>query len=209
MLTTQGDFLDALAHELGSGLLQSRLDERDLWVRVDVEQWRDAAQACLEVLGCNYFSFLSGLDWLPNPNLDGEKTFDSSARDQEAPVVITDEAVRMAGGSSRFQVFGRLYNADSHLGVTLVSDLDDEQPTAPSWVPVYKGADWHEREAWEMFGFDFIDHPGLRNIYLPSGFEGYPLRKDFALLARVVRPWPGLVDMEEMPKVETTGGESE
>jgi NADH-quinone oxidoreductase subunit C len=68
-----------------------------------------------------------------------------------------------------------------------------------SWVPVYPGADWHERECWEMFGISFDGHPALRHLYLPSEFEGHPLRKDYALLSRVVKPWPGLVDVEPMP----------
>jgi NADH-quinone oxidoreductase subunit C len=69
-----------------------------------------------------------------------------------------------------------------------------------SWVPVYPGADWHERETWEMFGFIFEGHPALRHLYLPSEFEGHPLRKDYPLLSRVVKPWPGLVDVEPMPE---------
>jgi NADH-quinone oxidoreductase subunit C len=66
-------------------------------------------------------------------------------------------------------------------------------------VAVFRGADWHEREAWEMFGFDFAGHPSLRHLYLPGEFEGHPLRKDFPLLSRVVKPWPGLVDKEPIP----------
>ena len=54
-----------------------------------------------------------------------------------------------------------------------------------SWVPVYPGADWHERECWEMYGVAFDGHPALRHLYLPSEFEGHPLRKDFPLLSRV------------------------
>jgi NADH-quinone oxidoreductase subunit C len=50
-----------------------------------------------------------------------------------------------------------------------------------------------------MFGITFDGHPHLRNIYLPSEFEGNPLRKDFPLLARHVKPWPGIVDVEPMP----------
>jgi NADH-quinone oxidoreductase subunit C len=50
-----------------------------------------------------------------------------------------------------------------------------------------------------MFGFEFTGHPGLRHLYLPSEFEGFPLRKDFPLLAREVKPWPGLVDVEQFP----------
>ena len=50
-----------------------------------------------------------------------------------------------------------------------------------------------------MYGIAFAGHPDLRNLYLPGEFEGHPLRKDFPLLARVVKPWPGIVDVEAMP----------
>ena len=56
---------------------------------------------------------------------------------------------------------------------------------------VYRGADWHERETYEMFGVVFDGHPDLRPLLLPDGFEGHPLRKDFVLAARVAKPWPG------------------
>ena len=74
--------------------------------------------------------------------------------------------------------------------------------TVESWFTVYAGANWHERETHEMFGISFAGHPDLRNMYLPTEFEGYPLRKDFPLLARMVKPWPGLVDVEPMPAEE-------
>jgi NADH-quinone oxidoreductase subunit C len=75
-------------------------------------------------------------------------------------------------------------------------------------VPWYPGADWHEREWWEMFGVIFDGHPSLRHLYLPSEFEGHPLRKDYPLLARVVKPWPGLVDVEAMPGEEQAAAAS-
>ena len=108
----------------------------------------------------------------------------------------------VAGGDTRFQVFARLYNVTTHVGITLKADLDDDEPRIDSLVPLYRGADWHEREAWEMYGFDFVGHPKLRHLYLPGEFEGHPLRKDFPLLARLVKPWPGLVDVEPMPGEE-------
>jgi NADH-quinone oxidoreductase subunit C len=108
----------------------------------------------------------------------------------------------VAGGDTRFQVFARLYNITTHVGLTLKADLDGDAPSVDSLVPLFRGADWHEREAWEMYGFDFVGHPKLRHLYLPSEFEGFPLRKDFPLLARIVKPWPGLVDVEPMPGEE-------
>ena len=105
----------------------------------------------------------------------------------------------VAGGETRFQVFARVNDIVNGLGVTLKADLPDEDLTIDSWVPVYAGANWHEREAWEMYGISFNGHPGLRHIYLPSDFEGNPLRKDYPLLSRRMKPWPGIVDVEQMP----------
>jgi NADH-quinone oxidoreductase subunit C len=124
--------------------------------------------------------------------------------DAEVPAPREGSAHRtgVAGGDSRFQVFARLYNVTTHVGITLKADLDEDEPSVDSLVPLYRGADWHEREAWEMYGFTFVGHPGLRHLYLPGEFEGYPLRKDFPLLARLVKPWPGLVDVEPMPGEE-------
>ena len=55
-----------------------------------------------------------------------------------------------------------------------------------------------------MFGIEFVGHPGLRQLYLPTDFEGHPLRKDYPLLARRVKPWPGIVDVEPMPERKKT-----
>lgn len=56
-----------------------------------------------------------------------------------------------------------------------------------------------------MFGITFVGHPDLRHLYLPGEFEGNPLRKDFPLLARLVKPWPGVVDVEPMPETTPAG----
>jgi NADH-quinone oxidoreductase subunit C len=56
---------------------------------------------------------------------------------------------------------------------------------------VYGGANWHERETWELFGVHFEGHPHLARLLLPDWFEGYPMRKDYVLPARVEKPWPG------------------
>ncbi|MFL6055297.1 MAG: NADH-quinone oxidoreductase subunit C [Actinoallomurus sp.] len=66
-----------------------------------------------------------------------------------------------------------------------------EDPRLVSATPVYRGANWHERETYEMFGVIFDGHPDLTPLLLPDGFEGHPLRKEFVLAARVAKPWPG------------------
>ncbi|MFJ3581700.1 NADH-quinone oxidoreductase subunit C [Streptomyces sp. NPDC090127] len=69
--------------------------------------------------------------------------------------------------------------------------VSHESPVLPTAVPVYAGAEWHERETHEMFGVAFTDHPNLVPLLLPENFEGHPLRKDFVLAARVAKAWPG------------------
>lgn len=57
----------------------------------------------------------------------------------------------------------------------------DEGDSVPSIVSVFKGANWPEREIYDLFGIPFINHPNLERIVLPDNFVGYPLRKDYPL----------------------------
>ena len=145
-----------------------------------------------------YFCFLSAIDWMPSPYGRGEDDPTAAA----ARALHRGRRRAYAGGETRFQVFARVTDIERHVGVTVKVDVPDEPFALDSWHAIYLGANWHERETHEMFGIDFIGHPDLRNIYLPTEFEGYPLRKDFPLLARIVKPWPGIVDVEPMPAEE-------
>jgi NADH-quinone oxidoreductase subunit C len=164
-------------------------------VRVRRIDWRRAAEVAKGALECDFLSFVSGIDWMPAPKEGG----DEAGGDTSSPVQPTETTYGAAGSDGRFQVFARVQSTQRNWGVTLKVDVDDDAMLVQSWVPVYPGADWHERECWEMFGFVFEGHPALRHLYLPSEFEGHPLRKDYPLLSRVVKPWPGLVDVEPMP----------
>ena len=57
--------------------------------------------------------------------------------------------------------------------------VSKENPKIPSLVPVYRGAEYQEREAYDMFGMIYEGHPDLRRLFMWEDFEGYPLRKDF------------------------------
>jgi NADH-quinone oxidoreductase subunit C len=195
--------VSTLREHLGEALLDSLVKPGDdVWVRVRTADWRRTGEVLRDVLGCDYFCFLSGIDWMPSPYGRGED-------DPSEPPPERDMSVRQgyAGGDTRMQVFARVVNVERKFGVTVKADVDDAAPSIASWAQVYAGANWHERECHEMFGIGFEGHPDLRNMYLPSDFEGHPLRKDFPLLARMVRPWPGIADVEPLPGDESEDGE--
>ena len=185
---------------LGDAMVESHVDAgQDVWIRVTAAGWQDAAAAA-KAAGFTYFSFLSAIDWMIAPEGRYEDTeFDDPLEDEETATKLP-EGSGVAGGDTRFQVFARVESPTSHFGVTFKADIADDDMTIGTWSDIYPGSDWHEREAWEMYGVTFTGHPGLRKIYLPGDFEGHPLRKDFPLLARTVKPWPGVVDIEEIPE---------
>jgi len=183
--------LDRLTAELGDGIVEHAGACGDLVVRVRPDSWRRAAVTARAALDCDYLSFVAGIDWMPAEPYQGAPGGEGSQPTQPA-----ETTYGAAGSAGRFQVFARVQSTSRFHGVTLKTDVDESDPRAESWVEVYPGADWHERECWEMYGISFDGHPGIRHIYLPSEFQGHPLRKDFPLLAREVKPWPGLVDVE-------------
>jgi NADH-quinone oxidoreductase subunit C len=190
---------DAMVAEVRAALGAAVLDSLvkpgdDAWIRVSTVAWRQSLQSLRTVLGFHYFCFLSAIDWMPSPFGRGED-------DPTQPAPERDTTIRpgYCGGDTRMQVFARVVNPVTHAAITVKADVPDDTMTVESVADVYEGANWHEREAHEMFGISFAGHPDLRNMYLPSDFEGHPLRKDFPLLARMVKPWPGIVDVEPLP----------
>ena len=195
---TEQQLLDRLEEELGDAVVESASALGTLVVRVKPDSWRRAAEVSRDALDCDFLSFVSGIDWQPAPREGGE------GGESSAPVQPTEMSFGVAGSAGRFQVFAFVQSTGRKWGIALKTDVEEFAPQAQSWVSVYPGADWHERECWEMYGVTFDGHPSLRHLYLPSDFEGHPLRKDFPLLARQVKPWPGLVDVEPMPGEETS-----
>ena len=193
--------LSSLQGELGDALVGEHLAPGDdLWIRVSRDAWVAAGEYLHTGLGFQYFNFLSAIDWMPSPfGRDMDAQVDLELGHDEASEIDQTIEQGVAGGETRFQVFARVNDIVNGLGVTLKVDLPDDDLTVASWTGVYAGANWHERECWEMYGISFEGHPGLRHIYLPTGFEGNPLRKDYPLLARRLKPWPGIVDVEQMP----------
>ena len=79
------------------------------------------------------------------------------------------------------EVVYQLHSVDNSYWVTLKSLIPFESLVAPSATSVFIAADCHEREAFDMFGIKFNDHPDLRRILLPDDWEGHPLKKEYPL----------------------------
>jgi len=196
--------IDELRKDLGEALIADHLiPGKDLWVRIDSKYWAAFAGLMKERKGFGFFDWLSAIDWLDSPfgrSLDSD--VDTRLNPDTEPVEQKEMTFGYTGGATRFQAIARLYSLDRKVGITVKADIDDSM-TLQTWTEYFAGAAWHEREAFEMFGINFKGHENLRKIYLPTGFEGNPLRKDFPLVARLVKPWPGIVDVEPMPETES------
>ena len=131
-------------------------------------QWVAALTAARDGLGADFLDWLTGVDELDDGYL---------------------VAAFVAATADRGP--GRLAKAQGLILRTRVAKDAEQRAALASATGVYRGAAWHERETFEMFGIEFTGHAGLKPLLLPDGFEGHPLRKDFVLAARVAKAWPG------------------
>ena len=124
----------------------------------------------------------------------GETTLDLRAEDilavcrflHDDPELAFDYLTDLCGvdyypREPRFQVVYHLCSMKTKLRLRLKVSLPGESPRVSSVFSVWKGADWLEREAFDMYGITFQGHPDLRRILLTPEWEGYPLRKDYPL----------------------------
>jgi NADH-quinone oxidoreductase subunit C len=81
----------------------------------------------------------------------------------------------------RYAVVYCLTNTATGDRVVVKTHVNDPDPAVPSAFPLWRGADWMEREVFDLYGITFTKHPDLRRILMPDGFVGYPLRKDYPL----------------------------
>jgi NADH-quinone oxidoreductase subunit C len=79
------------------------------------------------------------------------------------------------------EVLCRVENLERGLVVLMRTRVPAAAPDCPSLTSVYRGADWMERECYDLLGVRFTGHPDLRRILLPQDWEGHPLRKDYAV----------------------------
>ena len=87
-------------------------------------------------------------------------------------------------GKARFAVVYHFYSLRHKHRLRLVVPVQESEAELDSLTPLWAGADWLEREVWDMFGIRFQGHPNLKRILMYKEFEGHPLRKDYVINKR-------------------------
>jgi len=101
----------------------------------------------------------------------------------------------------RFEVVCNLYSTRYRHHIRIRAQVPESDPKINSVVPIWAGANWHERECFDMFGIVFTEHPDLRRILMPEDWEGYPLRKDYPLKGPdLEKDWPGFTEVLKRSK---------
>ena len=88
------------------------------------------------------------------------------------------------GATDRFGLVYLLANTITNERITVRCFVNEPDPSVPSLVPLWNGANWLEREVYDMFGIQFEGHPDLRRILMPEEFTAFPLRKDYPMQGR-------------------------
>lgn len=158
-----------LANRLGDGLVKTVHEYGLFTAFVTTDAWVDAANLCRDEWRLAYDMF--------------DSLFGVDAKEDGFDVVCV------------------LYSTTTGSRIALRTRCDGgrDNPSCPSLTDVFRGANWMERETYDMYGIDFVGHPSLLpRILTVDNFEGWPLRKEFMLASRVVKPWPGVAEPKEM-----------
>lgn len=108
-------------------------------------------------------------------------------------------AVDFLGRAPRFEVVAHLFSLAKKQRLRVRVPLDEASAAMPSLTPLWKSANWLEREVYDLYGIRFEGHPDLRRILMYPEFEGHPLRKDYPVMKRqpliperdpIENPWP-------------------
>ena len=169
------------------GLVERREAFGETTLVVETERLVEACEHLRDVEGFNFLSDVSAADYLGW----GEKGISgymgtASGRDLNAP--MTQGYQRLPSlKPKRFSVsYHLLAVREGAPRIRVQVWLDDGEPV-PSVVSVWPTADWHEREAFDLFGIRFEGHPNLRRIIMDDDWEGHPLRKDYPIGGEPVR----------------------
>jgi NADH-quinone oxidoreductase subunit C len=118
---------------------------------------------------------------------DAERIFEACAFAKQSlgfDYLVDISSVDNYGSDPRWTVVYELYGYGHHCHLRLKTDVSEEKSELPTVTTVWRGADWHEREIYDMMGIRFRGHGDLRRILMWDGYPYFPLRKDFPLAGK-------------------------
>ena len=119
-----------------------------------------------------------------------------------------DNARRKDPGLSRFEVVYNLYSIPLRHEIRLRAEVSEKDPVIDSVVGLWAGADWLERETYDLMGIRFNGHPNLQRVLLPEDWVGHPLRKDYPLKGK--EEWAGMTELlDKIKELDTFGFDPE
>ncbi len=156
-------------------------------VVIDTPRLPEAARYVRDELGFNFLSDVSGADYL-SWGRRGVSGYIGTAGGRDLNKPMTQGYERLpAPKPKRFSVSYHLLALRAGAQRIRLQVWLDDGEEVPTVVPVWPTADWHEREAWDMFGIRFSGHPNQARILMPEDWEGHPLRKDYPIGGEPVR----------------------
>jgi len=119
-----------------------------------------------------------------------------------------DNVRRKDAGLSRFEVVYNLYSIPLRHEIRIRAEVGEKDPAIDSVVGLWVGADWLERETYDLMGIRFNGHPNLQRVLLPEDWVGHPLRKDYPLKGK--EEWAGMTELlDKIKQLDTFGFDPE
>lgn len=125
-------------------------------------------------------------------------------------LILDISSIDYFGDDPRFEVVYEIATLDDSKHLRIKAKVSEDQ-AVPTATDIWLGADWHEREVWDMMGIPFSGHPNMKRILMWEGYPFFPLRKDFPLAGRPTDmpdvAFTGVAPLEGGPFVTSAGGE--
>ncbi len=186
----------ALTATLGELIQSLTIAHEEITIELRASDWLHAAgllaradatrfDQCVDLCGVDYLEY-GRPEWAGEESVSRTGYSRGVAPASNGRLKFGDDLLQGESDRPRFAVVAHLLSYAHNWRVRVrVYCADDAQPEVPSVVSIWPGVNWFEREAFDLFGILFTDHPDLRRILTDYGFVGHPMRKDFPLIGHV------------------------
>ena len=199
MATTHGSLLDSVTSRFPNWVIAARTFRGDDTLLLKSAGVREVCRALRDepAWAFDFLMDLTGVDYL---TFGHSQASEPSMRTPAPlpyfmkPKPVTETWSRGVDEAARFDVVYHLYSFSAHQYLRVLTSVGEEKPELPTVCEIWRGAEWHEREVFDMMGIRFSGHPDLLRILMWEGYPHHPLRKEFPLAGLtvddVVKPAP-------------------